>query len=176
MRKAEISGAQVVLVPLRAQDADDLLGLLDDAYVRESLGVDDADGLRRRFARWESRRSPDGSERWLNWVVRGRASGRAVGWSQATVRATRASVAYALVPDARGRGAASDAVRAMTDWLRTELGVDEVTASIAPANAASARVARAAGFAPTDRREAGEVVWVQMREDERDGPGIASGR
>jgi RimJ/RimL family protein N-acetyltransferase len=161
MGEDEIHGTRVVLAPLAARDAGELVGLLDDAYVRAALGVDDAEGLRRRFARWESRRSPDGDERWLNWVVRRRADGRALGWAQATVRGATASVAYALVPGERGRGAASDAVRAMTEWLRTELAVGEVTASIASDNAASARVARAAGFVPTDRRIAGEVVWAR---------------
>ena len=156
----EPAGARVVLVPLRAADAGELAGLLDDAYVRDALGVDDAEALRRRFARWESRRSPDGRELWLNWVVRQQADGRALGWAQATVRRDGASVAYALLPDERGKGAASDAVRALTAWLRTTLDVPEVTASIAPHNVASEHVARAAGFAPTDRRRDGEVVWV----------------
>ena len=53
-----ISGRAVTLAPLRAEHSDKLAGLLDDGYVRESLGVEDLDGLRRRFARWESRRSP----------------------------------------------------------------------------------------------------------------------
>ena len=156
----ELAGERVALVPLRAADAGELAGLLDDAYVRDALGVEDAEGLRRRFARWESRRSPDGGELWLNWVVRQRADRRAVGWAQATVRGGGASVAYALLPGERGKGAASDAVRAMTAWLRSELDVAEVTASIAPDNVASGHVARAAGFAPTDRRRDGEVVWV----------------
>jgi len=154
----EIPGTRVVLVPLRAADADELAGLLDDPAIRGPLGVGDLDGLRRRFARWETRRSPDGRERWLNWVLR--RDGRAVGWAQATVRDDRASVAYALLPAERGKGAASDAVRTLTDWLRRTQHVREVTASIAPANAPSVRVARAAGFTPSDRREAGEVVWV----------------
>jgi RimJ/RimL family protein N-acetyltransferase len=158
----EIHGARVVLVPLRARDAGELVGLLEDAYVRDALGVGDAEGLRARFAGWEPRRSPDGGELWLNWVVREGAGGRAVGWSQATVRGTAASVAYALIPVERGKGAASDAVRAMTDWLRRELGVVEVTASIAPENVASGRVARAAGFEPTDRRDGAEVVWMHI--------------
>jgi RimJ/RimL family protein N-acetyltransferase len=49
----------------------------------------------------------------------------------------------------------------MAAWLRATLGVAEVTASIAPDNAASERVARAAGFAPTQRCNDGERVWVQ---------------
>jgi RimJ/RimL family protein N-acetyltransferase len=53
----------------------------------------------------------------------------------------------------------------MTAWLRTALGVSAVTASIAPENTASEHVARAAGFAPTDRRIGGERVWSC------DGPG-----
>lgn len=156
-----IHGLWVMLEPLRADHAAELEGLLDDAYVREALRVGDVDGLRRRFAAWESRRSPDGAELWLNWAVRERAGGRALGWVQATVRGPTASVAYALLPAERGRGAASDAVRALLRWLTAELGVGELTASIAPENAASARVARAAGFEPTERREAGEVVWVR---------------
>ena len=160
MREA-IEGRDVVLVPLCGRHADELAGLLEDAYVRDALGVGDVDALRRRFAAWESRRSPDGEERWLNWLVRARAGDRALGWAQATVRGATGSVAYALLPAERGRGAASDALRALLGWLRTKLGVAEITAAIAPDNVASARVARAAGLAPTDRRVDGEVVWAE---------------
>jgi RimJ/RimL family protein N-acetyltransferase len=160
MHEQTIRGVRVALAPLRARDADELVGLLDDPLVRDSLGVADVDGLRRRFAAWESRRAPGGDELWFNWAVRADAGGHALGWVQATVRGTTASVAYALLPVARGRGAASDAVRAMLEWLRTELGVAEFTASIASDNVASARVARAAGFEPTGERIADEVVWA----------------
>ncbi|MEA2382692.1 MAG: hypothetical protein QOH72_2663 [Solirubrobacteraceae bacterium] len=34
--------------------------------------------LRRRFAGWETRRSPDGAQAWLNWIVRARADARAL--------------------------------------------------------------------------------------------------
>jgi RimJ/RimL family protein N-acetyltransferase len=159
MPEAEIHGRRVVLVPLHGDDADELAGLLDDAIVRDALAVDDVDGLRRRFTARETRRSPDGAQAWLNWVVRAREDGRALGWAQATVEGATASVAYALLADERGRGAASDAVRAMTAWLRATLGVGGVTAYIAAENTASEHVARAAGFALTERRAAGERVW-----------------
>ena len=155
----EIEGARVVLAPLRAADADALAGLLDDATIRGFLGVAHLAGLRRRFAGWEARPVPHGGQSWLNWIVRARDDGRALGWVQATVEGAAASVAYALLPTERGRGAASDAVRAMTAWLRAALGVVEVTAAIAPDNAASERVARAAGFHPTARWTDGERVW-----------------
>jgi RimJ/RimL family protein N-acetyltransferase len=163
-----IHGRRVVLVWLRRADAEELAGLLEDALVREALGVEDVEGLRSRFAAWESRRSPDAAQAWLNWVVRGRDDHRALGWVQATVQGTTASVAYALLPAERGQGAASDAVRALSRWLGATLGVGDVTASIAEENTASARVARAAGFAPTGRRHAGEIVWVQKVRDHRE--------
>jgi RimJ/RimL family protein N-acetyltransferase len=160
MGQDEIHGRRVVLVPLSGDDADDLAGLLDDRVIRGFLGVAELTGLRRRFASWESRSAPHGGEWWLNWVVRARDDRRALGWVQATVAGSVATVAWSLLPAERGRGAASDAVRTMIAWLRATLGVEEITAAIDPANTASERVARAAGFAPTDRRRGGERVWV----------------
>ncbi|WP_211233218.1 GNAT family N-acetyltransferase [Solirubrobacter soli] len=159
MELENIDAERTVLVALRASDADELAGLLDEAQLREWLRAQDLDELRDRFAGWETRRSPDGDEQWLNWIVRERGDGRAVGWVQATVRGASASVAYALLPAERGAGAASDAVRALVRWLRDRLAVTVVTAEIDESNAASARVAVAAGFERTIRRSGDEVVW-----------------
>jgi RimJ/RimL family protein N-acetyltransferase len=155
----DIQSEQSVLIPLVSADADDLVGLLDEPQLREWLSVDDIGALRARFAAWESRRSPDGAETWLNWVVRERSDGRALGWVQATVSGEEASVAYALLPAERGAGVASDALRALTRWLHDRMGVTTLTAEIDDANAASARVAVAAGFERTARRAGDEVVW-----------------
>src|SRR3954467_3028083 len=117
MHDAEIHGARVVLVPLVAGDADELAGLLDDAIVRRFPGVAELAGLPRRFApggarapppgrrfaSWETRRAPHGGQAWLNWVVRARDDGRALGWVQATVEGAAASVAYSLLPAEGGR-------------------------------------------------------------------------
>jgi RimJ/RimL family protein N-acetyltransferase len=154
-----IDAERTVLVALRASDADELAGLLDEADLREWLRAYDVGELRDRFAGWETRRSPDGDELWLNWIVRERGDQRAVGWVQATVRGTSASVAYALLPAERGAGAASDAVRALVRWLRGRLAVTVVTAEIDESNSASARVAVAAGFERTIHRAGDEVVW-----------------
>jgi RimJ/RimL family protein N-acetyltransferase len=155
----DIESDRAVLVALRSVDADDLAGLLEEPDLREWLGASDVRELRDRFTAWESRRSPDDAELWLNWVVRERQDGRALGWVQATVREDSATVAYALLPAERGAGAASDAVRTLVRWLHTRLGVRTVTAEIDDANAASARVAVAAGFERTIHRAGDEVVW-----------------
>ncbi len=154
-----IEADRTVLVPLQASDAEALAGLLEEAQLREWLRAEDVRDLRDRFSAWETRRSPDGDELWLNWVVRERDDARALGWVQATVRGRTANVAYALLPAERGAGAASDAVRALVRWLRDRLSVTVVTAEIDESNAASARVAVAAGFERTIHRAGDEVVW-----------------
>jgi RimJ/RimL family protein N-acetyltransferase len=52
---------------------------------------------------------------------------------------------YALLPAARGRGAATAAARALTDWA-LEAGARRVVLLTIPGNAASEAVARRAGF------------------------------
>jgi len=125
-----LASERAVLVALRSADADDLAGLLEEPHLREWLRAQDVCELRARFAAWESRRSPDDDELSLNWMVRERREGRALGWVQATVRGDSASVAYAVLPAERGVGAASDAVRALVRWLHDRLGVTTVTAEI----------------------------------------------
>jgi len=156
----DIESDRAVLIGLRAADADDLAGLLEETNLREWLRARDVGELRDRFAAWETRRSPrDDDELWLNWVIREREDGRALGWVQATVREGRASVAYAVLPAERGIGIASEAVRALVRWLHDRLGVTTVTAEIDDANSASVRVAVASGFERTIRRAGDEVVW-----------------
>jgi RimJ/RimL family protein N-acetyltransferase len=130
-------------VPLRAADASELAELFDEPDPTE------------RFRRWESRRSPDGREGWLNWAVRLRDDRRAVGWVQATVRGDSAEIAYALLPSWRRRGYAAEAVAAMVGWL----DVGSVEAHVAEENEASGAVAAAVGLRPTDALHEGEVVW-----------------
>jgi RimJ/RimL family protein N-acetyltransferase len=164
-----IDGLRVVLTPLLVADAAALAGLLAEPDLRRWLRADDIADLRTRFAAWEARRSPDGSELWLNWAVRARDGGRVLGWVQATVRGDAAVVGYATLPRERGAGAAGDALRALTGWLRERLDVASITAAIADANTASARVAGAAGFVRTGRRAGGEAVWSLAQPGGADG-------
>ena len=142
-------------MPLRADDADDLAEFLDDPVMREWLDSNEVGDLRARFHRWERRTSPDGRQRWLNWVVRLRDDGRAVGWVQATVEGESAEVAYAMLASRRRRGYCAEAVARVVE----SLGVSSVEAHVAAENAASAGVAAAVGLHPTDEVDEGEVVW-----------------
>jgi RimJ/RimL family protein N-acetyltransferase len=55
-------------------------------------------------------------------------------------------IAYGVAPQARGRGVASEAVRLLTDWAFTTLGLERVQLKIDPRNAASIRVAEKSGY------------------------------
>ena len=51
-----------------------------------------------------------------------------------------------VVPAARGRGVATDALRALTDWAFATLGLGRVQVFVAPENVAARRLAESAGF------------------------------
>jgi RimJ/RimL family protein N-acetyltransferase len=128
--------------------------------LRVWLRARDVEQLRERFLGWEVRRSPDGRERWLNWIVRSAEDGRALGWAQATVAHGAAQVAYAMLPEERGHGYATAALRAMMSELRDQLGVVFFEAHIDEENVGSQKVAAAAGLKRTDRTVRGESVWT----------------
>jgi hypothetical protein len=79
--------------------------------------------LTKRYARLEVRRPPVGHEIWLNWVLLTKPTLRPCGYVQATLRGTRASIAYVLFEDAWGRGLASEAVDVMIEHLRDAYSV-----------------------------------------------------
>lgn len=57
-----------------------------------------------------------------------------------------AAVGYWLAPEARGRGAATQAVRLLTRWAFAELGVARLELTCGPDNEASQHVAERCGF------------------------------
>ena len=55
-------------------------------------------------------------------------------------------VGCCLVPAARGRGNATEALRLLTDWSFTALGLGRVQVFVAPENLPALRLAESAGF------------------------------
>jgi RimJ/RimL family protein N-acetyltransferase len=133
--------------------------LLDDAALHAYTGGRPAtvEELRARFARQAAGRSPDGTQRWLNQVVR--VSGTAVGYVQASVTGDNAELAWVIAVPHQGRGYAREATLRMVAALRAE-GVRTFTAHIAPGHIASERVAAALGLVPTATVHDGETLWV----------------
>ena len=75
----------------------------------------------------------------------------------------RAEIGWWVAPEHRGRGVATAATRLLVDWaLSANGGFAQVWARIEPGNAASARVAAAAGLVELGPA-AGTVVWSRAR-------------
>jgi RimJ/RimL family protein N-acetyltransferase len=113
--------------------------------------------LRARFERLESRRSPDGGEQWLNWVIR-LPTREPIGYVQATVDSEhRAAIAYVLSSAHWGRGLARRAVEAMIAELVAHHGVRRVSAVLKRENHRSLRLLERLGFATASDQEISEV-------------------
>ena len=158
-----IDTTRCVLHPLRVEDAAEMTTVLSDPALYEFIGgaPPSRDELERRYAAMVVGQSQDGTQIWLNWIVRLRTDAApAVGTVQATVgdRGRQAEVAWVIDPRHQGRGYGGEAAAAMVDAL-IRAGVALVIAHIHPAHAASAAVARACGLGPTTRRHHGERRW-----------------
>ncbi len=106
---------RLLLEPQTAAHAEAMFEVLGDPaiYRFENAPPASLESLRERFAKLETRRSGDGREQWLNWVLR-RRGGDLIGYVQATVRGDgQAFVAYVLGSAHWGQGLASEAVAAV---------------------------------------------------------------
>ena len=140
------------LEPLLPDHADAMFDGLRDprlyAYTPHEPPVS-REALRARYERLATRRSPDGSQQWLNWAVAERDGGAYLGYVQATVRADgSAAVAYVLFHHAWGNGFAREALRAVLDELAGRYGCRAADASVEPDNLRSIVVLEALDFVP----------------------------
>lgn len=158
-----ITASRLDLVPLRPADAEEMVEVLADPRLYAFIGGDPPSRLELRatYERQSVGRSPDGSEAWLNWTVRLRPTGRAIGFVQATVldAGTVADVAWLIGVPWQGRGFAVESAGAVIAWLGRR-GVRTVVAHIRPDHEASARVAARLGLEATDDVDGdGERIW-----------------
>ena len=148
-REWTLETERLVLAPMSECDAEELYQLLwlpdSDAPV-ENRPPESLEDLRTRIRRWERRRSPDGNEIWLNWTLRLKQDGTAVGRMQATVTEAWADMAWVIGRRCQNQGYATEAGRSIAVWLREFCNVAEVRATIHPDNTASQRVAAKVGM------------------------------
>ncbi|MQY07924.1 GNAT family N-acetyltransferase [Actinomadura macrotermitis] len=161
---APVQTQRLLLEPLGAHHAEEMTQVLDDLRLHDFIGGAPLPlgELRARYQRLAAGPAPFHQEGWLNWIARRRRDAQAVGTVQATVTpgvdGLSASVAWVIGTHYQGFGFATEAAAAVTGWLRGH-GVTALSASIHPANAASAAVARKLGLRPTGDLADGEIVW-----------------
>jgi RimJ/RimL family protein N-acetyltransferase len=156
-----ITTERLRLDPLRVEDADEMVAVLNDARLHEFTGGRPATlaELRTHYARLVAG-SPKADEVWLNWIVRRQIDSQPVGTVQATLREGRRSalLAWVIGVEWQKQGFASEAVLALIECLRAQ-GVPDVAARIHPAHVASRAVAVRAGLELTEDEVGGEQVW-----------------
>jgi RimJ/RimL family protein N-acetyltransferase len=148
-----IATRRLEIHPQLAEHADEMFVLLQDPalYHYENEAPRSVERLRERFARLETRMSADGTEAWLNWVVRLPGAGL-IGFVQATVHHDRsAGVAYVFGSAHWGQGYAYEAVHAMLGELAERWKVRVFRAVLKRDNARSQRLLMRLAFAPAPR-------------------------
>lgn len=181
-RAESLETPRFLLEPLAAAHVDEMVQVLQPEELYRFTGGEapTREVLQARYARQMAGHSPDGDAGWLNWIIRARASGRAIGFVQATLTGRAdtavADMAWLVTPTAQGSGAAIKSGAAVLAWLHG-LPLRDIRAAIHPEHAASARVAERLGFTPTREMVRGEVVWVSASEtavDDRQGQSATS--
>lgn len=161
-RVLETPGGRLRLEPMRPEHAPEMAEVLADPSLGEHVEgrPPSAEYLAHRYEILSSRRSPNGRELWLNWVIRLDSERRAVGFVQATVGEQVAALAWVVGVAWQGTGIATEAAAAVIEVLEQEQGVTTFTASIAPKNQASKAVATKLGMSKSGAVHDGEEVWV----------------
>jgi [ribosomal protein S5]-alanine N-acetyltransferase len=172
-----IETGALTLVPQTVAHAEEMFVVLSDPaiYEYENEPPPSVEWLRARFAKLESRRSPDGQDRWLNWVIR-LASSQLIGYVQATVRPDgSAATAYVLASAFWGRGLGRQAVEAMITELGERYQVRAFSAVLKRENLRSLRLLERIGFSPASPElhfryevEPGEILMLREIQERRD--------
>lgn len=159
-----------VLEPQEASHAKEMFAVLSDPaiYEFENEPPQTEDWLRARFKLLESRRSVDGTEQWLNWVIR-LPGGSLAGYVQATVLGNHSAyVAYELSSRHWRQGIGSSAVRSMLQELHGHYAVTDFIAVMKARNFRSKALLEKLGFYAASaeqqaryRDEPDELVMLQ---------------
>ncbi|MEU7819797.1 GNAT family N-acetyltransferase [Catellatospora sp. NPDC049133] len=145
-----LDGGTVRLRPWRLRDAEQLREACDDPVTAHFMAQMPAPYTAEDARWWITEGSPatwqQGEATWavVDPVTDEVLGGAGLSHLQADRR--QAEVGYWVAPWARRRGVATAVTRAITDWAFGTLGMHRVELLTVPANAASQRVALAAGF------------------------------
>ncbi len=145
-----IETGMLTLEPQTSAHAEAMFDVLSDPaiYIHENEPPKSLDWLRTRFTKLETRCSGDGTEQWLNWVIR-LPEGNLIGYVQASVLPDGcADIAYVLCSAHWGRGHARRAVEAMLVELSLHHQARSFAAVLKRSNLRSMHLLERLGFGP----------------------------
>ena len=147
---SHLSTDRLRIEPMRAEHAPMVFEPLQDPAIYRFLPSDppERSALQRRYDFLQGGRSPDGRERWLNWVAFLRDTQRPVGTFQATLpEGERGSFAYVVFPAFWRQGYGRELVARMIGHLFETHPVPELYAEIDTRNIGSVRLVESLGLA-----------------------------
>jgi len=160
-----ITSSRLLLCPLQVSDADNMVSVLAQPDLYRFTGGEPPDlaTLTARYA-MQVEGSLDEDEEWMNWIIRLRDAGEAIGFLQATVdiglKVPEAELAWLISPEFQQRGFAKEAAQALASWLAVHR-TSVLYAKIHPEHVASQLVARSLGLRPTGEfDEIHEELWT----------------
>ena len=143
-----LDAGRAVLEPQKASHAAEMVHVLADQAIYEFENAPPVSlaWLESRFAKLEAQYSADGTEQWLNWVIR-LPSGELAGYVQASVtQESTAYIAYELASKFWRQGIGSSAVTAMLIELENTYSVRCFVAVFKARNFRSMALLRSLGF------------------------------
>jgi ribosomal-protein-alanine N-acetyltransferase len=161
---SNVANGPIALEPQVAAHAAEMFEVLCDPaiYEFENSPPESLAWLAERFTRLESRASPDGMQRWLNWVIR-LPTGALAGYVQATITPDgTAHIAYVLASRFWRQGIGSAAVKLMLAELAANYGVARFDATLKARNFRSLALLRSLGFESTGPVDGEEIVMCRQ--------------
>ena len=150
------------LVPVLKSHAEAMFTVLADEKLYEFTGgtpPQSIDAIENWFSALESRKSENGDELWLTWLLFAKQSNTTIGYVQATVKDSSTDIAWLVGSLWQGLGYASEASSALSSWLIAS-HLNMITAHVHPDHISSQKVAKAAGLYNSGRVHDGEEVWL----------------
>ena len=157
-----LAARRVTLIPVDARNARELWEVLNAPDLRKYQDIPRVRAEEfERQVRARPKNLRGGATGRFEWLVKAGDPKAAVGWISLRVndRAPRVGeVGYSLLPDARGKGYASEALAAVIDEAFQSGELDEVQACIVPENTPSRAVLDRTGFREERMLRSGAVI------------------
>lgn len=137
------------LEPLRKKHASKLFHQLQDARLYRYYGgkpPQTVGALRKQYAAWETRQSPDGTQTWLNYALLRAKDEVYVGWLQATIEGRVATIGYDIFPKFWRNGYATEGCAALVRLLQAVESIHVIRAVVDTENEPSVRLLKRLGF------------------------------
>ncbi|WP_280151442.1 GNAT family N-acetyltransferase [Piscinibacter sp. XHJ-5] len=144
-----LSTVDLVLEPLTVGHAEAMFEVLREPALYRYLDYpapSSIEHLRSVYSRIEGRKSPDGKQLWLNWVVHPPGAAP-IGYVQATVTARQTGwIGFVFSSKHWNRGYATQAARAVVEHVAAAYGVVRFLATVDAENQRSIRLLGRLGF------------------------------